>query len=98
MTCARRRLHPAVEARESLRRGQTREMTWKEESDARSITLHLPLPSRLENGRIISAEPKDWVKKQSSEKGSELTGASTARLYLGWGDRVIALEVRWTTI
>lgn len=31
-TCARRRQHPAVGARESLRRGQTREMTLKEES------------------------------------------------------------------
>ena len=60
MTCARRRQHPAVEARESLRRGQTREMTWKEESDARAMTLRLPLPSRLESGGMVFDRTKGW--------------------------------------
>jgi hypothetical protein len=41
-----------------------------------------------------------WVKRQSLESGSELTGARTARLYMGWQGigRLNVLEVRWTII
>jgi hypothetical protein len=57
MTCARLRQHPAVEARESLRRGQTREMDWKKALPrfaARSPTLRLHSALRLENGSGLS--------------------------------------------
>ena len=52
MTCARRRQHPAVEARESLWRGQTRERARENtllRFYARSPTLRLRSALRLEN-------------------------------------------------
>jgi hypothetical protein len=51
-TCAHRRRHPAVGARESLRPGRTKEMSGKD--GVLLLTLHLPLPSRLENGRMAA--------------------------------------------
>jgi hypothetical protein len=86
MTCARRRLHPAVEARESLRRGQTREMTWKEESDARSITLRLPLPSRFRPNKRWGGTARLTATRQL--KGRLTPGIGTALINPGkpWQD------------
>ena len=79
--CARRRQHLAVGARESLRRGRTRETTWKQEKGARRTRLRLHLPLRLENGRMGSAgaEQKDGAEeKKEHEKEDAMTSDAVA--------------------
>jgi hypothetical protein len=53
-TCARRRLDPTVGARESLRRGRTREMTCKEAREVVVAIFRLRLSLRLENGSALA--------------------------------------------